>query len=424
MKLCIIGCSHHRSSVDIRARLALSPDQVVQALQIARERFSDAETVLLSTCNRMELYLASQETNGLPSKEDMVSFLAELNQLYPVELSQNLFSHRGEDAIHHLFMVAASLDSMVVGEAQILSQVKQAFLTANNENATGPITHHLFEKAYRVAKRVATETAISRKRVSIPSVAVADCAKQLFETFHDKNILLLGAGQMGEETLRYLQDEGAQDVVILNRRAERAESLADRVGGKPDSWERLDECLVRADLVVSTTGAQEPIVTKEQFQSIAQQRAGRTLFVLDLAVPRDFAAEIGDFDNVYLYCIDDLQAVCDANRKAREKEWPKAKRIVDEETTRYLAECNHRATGPTIQQLKRQSEALKQDEMRRLMNKLGDVDERSRREIERAFDRLMNKLLHPALESLREEANRGSHRTLVEALRRLFQIND
>ncbi len=318
------------------------------------ERFSDAETVLLSTCNRMELYLAAQETNGLPSKEDMVSFLAELNQLDPVELSQNLFSHRGEDAIHHLFMVSASLDSMVVGEAQILSQVKKAFLTANNENATGPITHHLFEKAYRVAKRVATETAISRKRVSIPSVAVADCAKQLFETFHDKNILLLGAGQMGEETLRYLQDEGAQDVVILNRRAERAESLADRVGGTPDSWDRLDECLVRADLVVSTTGAQEPIVTKEQFQSIAQQRAGRTLFVLDLAVPRDFAAEIGDFDNVYLYCIDDLQAVCDANRKA-EKEWPKAKRIVDEETTRYLAECNHRATGPTIQQLKRQS---------------------------------------------------------------------
>ena len=239
-----------------------------------------------------------------------------------------------------------------------------------------------------------------------------------------KTIGVIGAGQMGEETLRYLQAEGAQDVVILNRRPQRASQLAERVGGVVKPWESLQECLVHADLVVSTTGASEPIVTAEQFREIGRRRADRTLFILDLAVPRDFAAEIGDSANVYLYCIDDLQAVCDANRKAREKEVPKARKIVDEETQRYLAEYKHRSTGPVIQRLKRKSESIKQEELRRLMNKLGDLDDRSQREIERSFDRLVNKLLHPALESLREEAGGGSHKTLVDALRRLFQIHD
>ncbi len=424
MKLCLVGCSHHHSSVDARERLAFTPEQTVEALHVAQDRFPGTEAVLLSTCNRVEFYLAAQQADRFPSGEEMVAFLTDFHEVAADELQDELFVHSDEDAVRHLFMVSASLDSMVVGEAQILSQVKQAFVTACEELVTGPVTHHLFETANRVAKRVATETAINRKRVSIPSVAVGDCAKQLFETFHDKKVLLIGAGQMGEETLRYLQNEGAREVVILNRHPERAAQLADRVGGVAELWERLNERLVWADLVVSTTGAREPIVTSDQFRSIAQQRPDRTLFVLDLAVPRDFDARIGRFDNVYLYCVDDLQAVCDANRKAREKEWPKAEQIVAEETSRYLAERNHRATGPTIQRLMQQSERLKNEELRRLMNKLGDVDQRRRVEIERSFDRLTNKLLHPPLESLRDAANRKAHGGLVDALRRLFQISD
>jgi glutamyl-tRNA reductase len=424
MKIRVIGCSHHQAPVDLRAKVVLSPERIVEALHRIGQRFSETEAVLLSTCNRTEFYLASNRMTGLPCPEEMVSFLAEFNRLDAATLAENSFYHHDEDAVRHLFLVAASLDSMVIGEAQILSQVKQAYQTAREQNATGPVTQHLFEKAYGVAKRVASETAINRKRVSIPSVAVADCAKQMFESFSDKNVLVIGAGQMGEETLRYLQDEGARNVVILNRHADRASQLAASVGGVAKSWERLPECLERADLVVSTTGASEPIISFEQFQAIARQRAERTLFILDLAVPRDFSPEIGVLANVYLYCIDDLRPVCEANRRAREKELPRAKRIVDEETRRYLAECKHRSTGPTIQRLKRKSELVKQEEMRRLINKLGDIDERSRREIERAFDRLVNKLLHPALESLRDEASHGSHRALVEAFRRLFQIND
>ena len=255
---------------------------------------------------------------------------------------------------------------------------------------------------------MANETEINRRRVSIPSVAVADYAKQLFETFEDKKVLLLGAGEMGEETLRYLRDEGARDIVVLNRNRERAESLAQRLDAVVDDWEQLDTRIAWADLIVSTTGAREPIVTAERFRAIQQQRSERLLFVLDLAVPRDFDPEIAQFTNVYLYCIDDLQAVCDQNRKAREKQWPKAERIVDEETTRFLAERNHRVTAPTIQRLRQQADQLKKDELQRLLNKLGAVDPHAQEEIERSFDRLVNKLLHPPLESLRDEAKKGS----------------
>jgi glutamyl-tRNA reductase len=424
MKLRMVGCSHHRTAVTIRERLAFSPQQTVAALRQLRERFPDCEAVLLSTCNRVELYLDADEPFEPPPAEQLVAFLAEFHGLDPQHIGADLFSHSDQDAVRHLFMVAASLDSMVMGEAQILSQVRQAFLAAQQEQSAGLRMRYLFDAANRVAKRVNTETEVSRRRVSIPSVAVADYVKQLFETVHDKRILLIGAGEMGEETLRYLGDEGARDIVIVNRHRSRAEQIARRVHGQVDDWSQLEPRLVWADLVVSTTGSREPIVTAEQFQLIEQRRDERLLFILDLAVPRDFDPEIGNCGNVYLYCIDDLQEICRRNREKREREWPKAKQIVDEETDRFIAELTHRGSGPTILRLKQQADQLKADELGRLWNKLGNVDCRSRQEIERAFDRLVNKLLHAPLESLRDEANQGSPHRLLDALRRLFQIPD
>jgi glutamyl-tRNA reductase len=424
MKLQLVGCSHHSSSVGIRERLAFTRAQTVDALQTLQRQFPGAEAVLLSTCNRVELYLAANESHRFPGSQDLIAFLADFHGLEAGEIAGDLFSYAGEDAARHLFMVAASLDSMVVGEPQILSQVKQAFLTAQEEESVGPVTRHVFDIANRVAKRVATETQITRRRVSIPSVAVADYARRLFETMHDKKVLLLGAGEMGEETLRYLRDEGARQIVILDRSQLRAEELATRVGGTVDAWEQLENRLVWADLVVSATGAREPIVTLDDFRAIEHNRAQRLLFILDLAVPRDFQPEIGNCSNVYLYCIDDLQAVCEKNMKARQKEWPQAERIVDEETARFMADVNRRVTGPTIQQLKQQADELKSEELHRLMNKLGELDDHSREEIERSFDRLVNKLLHPPLESLRHEASQGSPHRLLNSLRHLFQLPD
>ncbi len=424
MKLQMVGCSHHNSPVEVRERLAFSPEQARDALVQLRQRFPDAEAVLISTCNRVELYTATEAADGCPSHHEMVEFLARFHGLQPVEVFDGLFERTGEDAVRHLFMVAASLDSMVVGEAQILSQVKQAYDAATDQNSTGPLTHAVFQAAIRVAKRVATETAISQRRVSIPSVAVADFARQIFERFDDKKVLVIGAGEMGEETLRYLIDEGARDITVVNRNLARSSELAERFNGRAEPWERLTSLLVEADLVVSTTGAKEPIVTAEQFQRIEHDRFQRTLFILDLAVPRDFDPAIGDYIGVYLYSIDDLQSACEANRRARDKEWPRAEQIIAEETARFMAELHHRATGPTIKRLKARADEVKAEELSRLLNKLSSLDERSRNEIQRAFERLVNKLLHPPLESLRDEAQRGTPHGLLDALKRLFQLKD
>jgi glutamyl-tRNA reductase len=424
MKLHVVGCSHHQSSIETRERLAFNREQVRDALSLLRRRYPESEAVLLSTCNRVELYCAAEQDDRCPTHRDVANFLAEFHGLDAVQVFNELFERSGEDAVRHLFAVAASLDSMVVGEAQILSQVKQAYEQATAGHATGPLTHSVFQAAMRVAKRVATDTAINQKRVSIPSVAVADFAKQLFERFDDKKVLVIGAGEMGKETLRYLIEEGAVDITVVNRDRERAERLAREVAGHAVPWEQLHALLVAADLIISTTGSSEPIVKAESFGQVVHERAQRTLFVLDLAVPRDFEPRIGEFAGVYLYSIDDLRLACDANRGEREKEWPKAQRIIDDETTQFMIELNHRATAPTIRRLKAQANEIKLDELSRLFNKLSSLDHRSRTEIERAFDRLVNKLLHPPLESLRDEAGHGTTEGLLEALRRLFQIRD
>jgi glutamyl-tRNA reductase len=424
MRLQVIGCSHHTSSVAARERLAFSPEQTRTALAMLRAKYPDCETVVLSTCNRVELYFAAEQAERCPTHHQVVEFLAGFHGLVAEEVFEGLFERAGEDAIRHLFTVAASLDSMVVGEAQIISQVKQAYEQATAGEATGPLTHAAFQAAIRVARRVARETAVNQKRVSIPSVAVGDFARQFFERFDDKRVVIIGAGEMGEETVRYMMDEGARLITIVNRSPARAAELASRLTGQVAPWEQLHRLLVDADLVVSTTGSVDPIVRLDEFRAIDQERGQRPLFVLDLAVPRDFDPAIGDLPGVYLYSVDDLKKTCEANRRAREKEWPRAERIIEEETARFMAELNHRSTGPTIRRLRQLAEDIKREELQRLFNKLGGVDERTQREVNHAFDRLVNKLLHPPLESLRDEARLGTHHGLLEALKRLFQIGE
>jgi glutamyl-tRNA reductase len=424
MKLQMVGCSHHRSPVEVRERLAFTPEQTRDALVCFRRQFPQTEAVLLSTCNRVEIYTASESDECCPSHEQVVEFLARYHGLNPAEIFDDLFERTGEDAVRHLFTVAASLDSMVVGEAQILSQVKQAYDVAADGQAAGTLTHAAFQAALRVARRVARETAINQSRVSVASVAVADFTPAVFDRLDDKKVLVIGAGEMGEETLTYLQAEGARDITVVNRNAARAEKLARDFHGKAAPWDSLLDHLAQSDLVVSTTGAREPVVTLADFQQIEKQREQRNLLILDLAMPRDFDPEIGDCIGVYLYAIDDLRKVCEENRKAREKEWPKAQRIIEEETARFMAEWRHRATGPTIRRLRERSEEIKQEELARLLNKVSDLDERSRREIILSFDRLVNKLLHPPLKSLREEAEQGAPHGLLEALKQLFHLKD
>lgn len=427
MQLNLVGCSHHTSSVDLRERLAFNGEQVRDALAKLRDRFPRSEAVLLSTCNRVELYTGSTNPNFCPTREQIVQFMADYHGLPHTEVADQVIAHSHEEAIQHLFTVAASMDSMVVGEPQILSQVKEAYRIATDGDFTGPLTNGAFQGAIRVAKRVTTETTIHKRRVSIPSVAVAEFAKAIFERFDDKSVLIIGAGDMGRETAQYLRAEGAEQITVINRSRERAVDLANEIGAATAEWLELDELLVKADLVVSTTGATEPIVSAERYRDLESRRFQRPLFVLDLAVPRDFDPAIGKALGVYLYSVDDLRETCEANQKARQQEWPKAHKIIQEETGRFLSDWNRRATGPTIQRLREQANRVKSQELQRLMNKLENVegfDAKAQREIEVAFDRLVNKVLHPPLESLRDEAKGGGSTSLLEALTRLFKLQD
>ncbi|MGE5194604.1 MAG: glutamyl-tRNA reductase, partial [Deltaproteobacteria bacterium] len=265
---------------------------------------------------------------------------------------------------------------------------------------------------------------LAEGRVSIASVAVGDFGKSVFDRFDDKTVLVIGAGEMAAETLRYLKDEGARKVLVINRTREKAEEAAAALGGVVRPFEQLDECLAEADVIVSTTGASPPLVDRERFRRIRAKSDGKPVVILDLGVPRDFEPAVSDLDdNVFLYCIDDLQTVCERNRASRSREVERALAIVDQETDKFMAELRHRATGPIIQRLRDHHHGVVGEELARLFARLPHL-EKDRAEIERSFEQVVNKLLHPPLEVLRDEAREGTPHGLMNALMRLFRLHD
>lgn len=425
MKLQMIGCSHHDTAVEFREQVSFTSEQAKVALDAFRERFPKGELVLLSTCNRTELYTTTEDDGSL-DRDAVISFLADQHAIDIDAVVDQMIYRCGTDVVEHLFTVASSLDSMVIGESQILSQVKQAYDLACSNGSAGPLTHAVFQAANHAAKRVQNETQIHRRRVSVPSVAVGEIVPEVFDSLVGKRVVLCGAGEMGEETLRYLKAAGANNIVILNRSPERGQALADSFDAESADWSTLLDQVADADLLIGTTSSPEPILTHDEFAQLRSKRRDRVLLILDLAVPRDFDASLDQFPNLYLYQIDDLQAACQRNRKEREKEWPKAQQIISDETNRLLADLNHRATGPVIKRLREHAQQIKQDELQRLIPKLQSLggDPAMQKEIEKSLDRLVNKLLHPPLSSLKEDAAEGHQKGLVKALRELFRLGD
>jgi glutamyl-tRNA reductase len=425
MNLRMVGCTHRATGVDIRQQLAFGDEQAGDALTRWQDRFPAAELALLSTCNRVELYAAGNDPATTPTSEELLDAMLSYHGVPAPRVAGQILSLGQRDAVAHLYRVAASLDSMVVGEPQILAQVKQAYQRSVDCGAAGPSLHELFQSAMRAARRVHNETGLHRHRVSIPSVAIADFASRVFERFDDKHILVIGAGEMAEETLRYLTDAGATRIHVANRSRDRGEELARQWAGKYVAWDQLESQLAAADLVISTTGAGEPIVRAADFaRAVAPRRNQRTLFILDLAVPRDFEPAIGEELGVYLYSLDDLTAACERNRQARAAELPAAEQIILAETDGFMADAHRRAAAPVISGLRRGLETPKRAELERLFKKLPELDERTRGEIEQFADRLVNKMLHPPLESLRDAAQEGPPHGLLDALRRLFRLED
>ena len=422
MSLLALGLNHHTAPVDIRERAAIGDERLSDALLALKEVDAVNEAAIVSTCNRTELYAAGKTLEGIPTSEQMIDFLASERGLKSGDISSNLFAHRNQEAISHLFRVAASLDSMVIGEAQILSQVKQAYQLAVDTGHQIPLTHQVFQTAMKVAKRVATETDIHANRISVPSVAVNVLSGEIFERLDNKRILILGAGEMAEETLTYLTAKDGKDIVVINRTRSKAESLAEKFNGQVADWDDLGGQVAAADLIVSTTSANEPVVTTATFKEVTCSGRQQPLLVLDLAIPRDFDSKIGELPNVFLYTLDDLQKQCEKNRQSRQSQWPKAEKIIQQETANFFQDVHRRNSGQTIAQLKQQANTAKDAELERLLNRL-NLSPEEEAVIEQSFHRLVNKILHPPLKSINADKS-GDSGGLLEAMKRLFQLGD
>lgn len=427
MPIRIIGLNSRTAPIEVRERFSFDANGIEASLQEWQTQYPNIEAVLVSTCNRTELYVASDKAS-LPENDVIFSYLiapkykSQAASLKLADYARNFQIFNETDAAAHLFSVASSLDSMILGEPQILSQIKRAYELSVRLRSVGPVLNNAFQSAFKTAKRVSVETDVFKRRVSVPSVAVVDFALNIFERLSDKQTLVLGAGEMAEETLKYLADYGAKAISVANRSREKAEKLASDWNGKVVDWERRVEAFTASDLVICATGASEPIVTLEQYDRIAsKKRGGRPLFILDLAVPRNVDVNLGMRPNVYLYSIDDLEAACTRNKELRDQEIPKALAIVDEEARKFIINANVRNSIETIVKLRESWTQTKDAEVERLLRKIS-CDPHTEEEIRYAFDRLINKLLHSPTISIRSASNNESGPKFIEAIRRLFKL--
>jgi glutamyl-tRNA reductase len=435
MKILAVGCSYRSTPVALREKLSFNKEQLTRALELLTSEL-ECEAAILSTCNRVELYLAqtldhaANDTEGLTG-ERIVQFLGEFHGLDATTLRQHLYILEQTEGVRHLFKVAASLDSLVLGEGQIAGQVKTAYELAREHGSVGAILHPLFRQAREVARRVRTETRIAYGHVSVSSVAV-DFVKQVFDSLGDKTILVVGAGKMGELTLKHLAALKPQRILVTNRSPEKAVAVATACGGQPMPWQQLDESLAAADVILSTTGAPEPIVDATRWHRVqALRRAKRgehRVVILDIAVPRDFDPALHDGERTCLFNIDDLTRLKDATMTERLKHVGEAEAIVEAETKKFLTEWAKRRKGPLIQRLTEDFEAKRRKIEEELFAQLnGRLTEEDRELIQRAFRLLQNRFLHGPISALNEEAKQekpvhGS--TLLDALRKLFWLKE
>jgi glutamyl-tRNA reductase len=422
MNLRAVGVSFRSADVALRERLAFDDARRNAAAADLAARYG-CEAAVLSTCNRVELYLGNPLEGELPDLGLLAEFLAEAHQVDPAAVKAHLLERTNADGVRHLFRVAASLDSLVVGEGQIAGQVKEAFDAARTIGTSGPLLNALFQHAQRAAKRVRTETGIAQGHVSVSSVAV-DYVRQVFDHFGDKTVLVIGAGKMGRLTLKHLHDLRPKQILVTNRSPEKAAALAADCGGTALSWERLDEGLVQADIVLSTTGASEPIVTAKRYAAVRHRRGGRTAVILDIAVPRDFDPAIHDGDTTFVFNIDDLKGVREQTLARRRSHVEKAEAIVEEEARRFLDDWGRRKNGQLIAKLTAEFEARRREVLEPLLGRLnGKLTPKDRQDIEAAFRLYQNKLLHGPITALGEATREGGGPALLDAVRRLFRLD-
>jgi glutamyl-tRNA reductase len=419
MRILLIGMNHKTAPVEIRERLQIACGSDGPALAEILDIPDVREALVLSTCNRVEVL--ARVADGGAAVEQLKGFIFRQGNLDAAELERCLYVHRDREAVRHLFRVAASLDSLIMGEPQILGQVKEAYRRAVDHRATGVLLNRLVHHALRTAKRVRTETGIAGNAVSV-SYAAVELAKKIFGGLPGKTILLIGAGEMSELAARHLLRQGVERILIANRTYARAEEMAAAFQGAPVAFDRLSEVLPEVDIVIASTGAPGYVVTVEMVAAALRRRRNRLLFLIDIAVPRDIDPAAGEIDNVYLYNIDHLQDVVDANRETRRAEAQKAEGIVTEEVALFEAWFNALAVVPTIVAMREKMEGIVRGEFEKSARWLGELPEKDRLRIEGLAASVVNKILHDPITGLKEESLEKDELPYVAAIRRLFQL--
>jgi glutamyl-tRNA reductase len=419
MPLFVTGLSHRTAPVEVREPLAVEEDKLREILRDIQATGTVGEAVILSTCNRVEVYGVAEVPGE--ARAIAVRHLCQYRGVEPASLEPYLYTHLEGDAVRHAFRVAASLDSMVVGEPQILGQVKDAFALAQTCTTVGPVLQPLFAQAFAVAKRVRTETEIGRHAVSV-SFAAVELAKKIFDGLGGRAVLLMGAGEMGELAARHLVEQGACPIYVVNRTWPRAQELARSLSGTALPWTDLEIALAVVDIAITSTGSPEPLVGREMVGRIMHGRRGRPLFFIDIAVPRDVEPAVGELDDVYCYDIDDLKQVVDANLRERAREAGRAETLVEREVAKFLARLGDLEVVPTIVSLRERLDSIRVSEVRKALARLPEASPDTREAIEALSVAIVNKILHAPISKLRESSRAGRGRSLMVLVHELFGL--
>lgn len=419
MELIVLGLNHKTAPIEIRERLAFPEDRIETALHQVKSLTSLKENMILSTCNRVEIYAASREIEN--AILDLKHFLSRYHALSLKEFEKNLYSFVGEEAVKHIFRVASSLDSMVVGEPQILGQIKSAYNIAVESKTSGLILHRLLHRAFHVAKRVRTETKIGDRAVSVSFVAV-ELAKKIFETLEKKTVLLIGAGEMCELAARHLVSEGVEKVLVTNRTYERAVTLAQEFKGEAIPFDEIGQGLKKADIVISATDSPQYLIHHDQVTKVIKDRKNRPIFFIDIADPRNIEPSVGDIENVYLYNIDDLKKVADENIKDRGKEAQKAESIVQEEVIKFVNWYHSLEVTPTIVALRKKFEEIGKKELEKTLSLHPNLSDKEKKSLEALTSAILNKILHTPSTLLKQSNEEAMADLYLDTLRTLFQL--
>ncbi len=419
-KILIIGLNHKTAPVEIRECLAFSPADTEAALQALAADPAIEESLLLSTCNRVEIIMAAaRPDDAIAAAKD---FLASYKHIELQRFENSLYLHQGRDAVRHLFRVASSLDSMMVGEPQILGQIKEAYRTATVNKTSGVILNRLLHRAFFVAKRVRSETGIGDHAVSI-SYAAIELARKIFGSLEGKQVLMIGAGEMAELAVEHLLRHRVQQVEVANRTFERAVILARRYKGAPIRMEEIGQRLVEADIIISSTGAPGFVITRQQVKGLLRKRRNRPLFFIDIAVPRDIDPRINRLGNVYVYDIDDLKGVVEENKADRHKEALKAERIIDEAVIKFDNWYASLDVVPTIVALREKCHQMARQEVTKTLNGIDYLSERDRESVFKMARAIVNKILHEPTAYLKSDGCYGNRAASLDITRKLFNLD-